>query len=192
MIRREPKATENQVTRFPPGRTPRSGKGCTGRSADMKLHCQSDRQTAACFTLVHLPGYYQPLPPLTRSPSPCKQGEASFYACGPFRPEGTQGLATCSLFAKGDARVGAARSFPSHILKKIIFLLFLKIPCILEISSTKKAPALRPVLFYYICTATDGSSVSTVSSLFLISLSFFTILYRPTVRRGTRSRTIIA
>ena len=73
-----------------------------------------------------------------------------------------------------------------------IFLLFLKIPCILEISSTKKAPALRPVLLYYICTATDGSSVSTVSSLFLISLSFFTILYRPTVRRGTRRRTMIA
>ena len=69
MIRREPKATENQVTRFPPGRTSRSGKGCMRRSADMKLHCQSDRQTAACFTLVHLPGSYQPLPPLTRSPS---------------------------------------------------------------------------------------------------------------------------
>ena len=39
-----------------------------------------------------------------------------------FPPKGAQGLATCSLFAKGDARVGAARSFPSHILKKIIFL----------------------------------------------------------------------
>nr|WP_308612438.1 hypothetical protein [uncultured Dialister sp.] len=28
----------------------------------MKLHYQSDRQTAACFTLVHLPGSYPPAP----------------------------------------------------------------------------------------------------------------------------------
>ena len=76
------------ISRFPLRGTPRSGKGCTRRSADMKLHCQSARQTAACCTLVHLPGSYQPLPPLTRSPSPCKQGEASFHARGPFRPDG--------------------------------------------------------------------------------------------------------
>ena len=76
------------ISRFPLRGTPRSGKGCTRRSADMKLHCQSARQAAACCTLVHLPGSYQPLPPLTRSPSPCKQGEASFHARGPFRPDG--------------------------------------------------------------------------------------------------------
>ena len=175
MIRREPKATENQVTRFPPGRTPRSGKGCTGRSADMKLHCQSDRQTAACFTLVHLPGSYPPAP------------LRHFVALFPSR--GRKGWRRSPFFHLYPIKIAFSQKFR---LPVGIFFLFLKIPCILEISSTKKAPALRPVLFYYICAATDGSSVSTVSSLFLISLSFFTILYRPTVRRGTRSRTIIA
>ena len=106
MIRREPKATENQVTRFPPGRTSRSGKGCMRRSADMKLHCQSDRQTAACFTLVHLPGSYPPAP-LRHFVALFPGGSVSLDSQSPMGSlriqfpchlKGTQGLALLALF----------------------------------------------------------------------------------------------
>ena len=100
------------ISRFPLRGTPRSGKGCTRRSADMKLHCQSDRQTAACFTLVHLPGSYPPAP------------LRHFVALFPSR--GRKGWRRSPFFHLYPIKIAFSQKFRLPIG---IFLLFRKVPC---------------------------------------------------------------